>query len=129
MYIEKTKVQSYRDLIAWKKAKQLCLKVYRHFHLCRDFGFRDQIQRASISIVNNIAEGYERSSDKELGRYLAIARGSCSELRSMLDLAIDLGYLSAKEYEELMILAEDVAKLLGAFSKTVGGLRFAKGER
>lgn len=130
MYIEKTKkIQSFRDIIAWQKAKQLCLAVYGQFKNCRDFGFRDQIERAGVSIINNLAEGYERMSDKELARYLAIARGSCSEVRSMLDLAVELGYLTSDKYQELNELAEDVAKLLGAFSRAVGGLRFAKGEK
>ena len=83
-------IKSFEDIIAWKKAKELNLLIYRNFRNRRDFSFRDQIQRASVSIMNNIAEGFERGGNKEFKNFLFIAKGSCAEVRSMLILALDL---------------------------------------
>jgi four helix bundle protein len=86
-------INRFEDIIAWQKARVFINNIYKIFGSCRDFGFRDQILRASISIMNNIAEGFEKRSNKELRKYLNISKGSCGEVRSMLYLAIDVGYL------------------------------------
>ncbi|MFZ4548235.1 MAG: four helix bundle protein, partial [Bacteroidales bacterium] len=78
------------DLEVWKESKKLALAIYSHFRPLKDFGFRDQICRASVSVMNNIAEGFERNSDKEFQRFLSISKGSLGEVRSMIILAIDL---------------------------------------
>lgn len=106
--------QRFEDLRIWQSAKDLALAVYREFNATRDFGLRDQIQRAVFSISNNIAEGYERGTDKELRQFLYIAKGSCGELRSMLIIAQDLGY----NKEILQQLERDASKLgseIGSF--------------
>lgn len=72
------KIERFEDIIAWQKARDLTLLLYGLFKSSRDFSFRDQILRASISIMNNIAEGFERKSNKELKQLLFIAKGSCS---------------------------------------------------
>jgi four helix bundle protein len=77
------KIERFEDIIAWQKAKELSLEIYFVFKICKDFSFRDQIQRAAVSIMNNIAEGYERSSNKEFRNFLFIAKGSCGEVRSI----------------------------------------------
>jgi len=64
------KIDRFEDIIAWQKAKELAIKIYSHFKDSKDFGFRDQIQRASVSVMNNIAEGFERKSDKEFIQFL-----------------------------------------------------------
>ncbi|MCG2712087.1 MAG: four helix bundle protein [Candidatus Omnitrophica bacterium] len=78
------KVEKFEDIIAWQKAKKLTLDIYLEFKSCKDFGFKDQIQRAAVSIMNNTAEGFERNTNKEFRNFLFIAKGSCAEVRSML---------------------------------------------
>ncbi len=73
-------ISKFEDIIAWRKAGQLTTEIYKKFSSNKDFGFRDQIQRASVSIMNNIAEGFERASNKELKYFLYIAKGSCGEV-------------------------------------------------
>jgi len=78
------KIAKFEDIIAWQKSRDLTLAVYGAFRNIKDFSFRDQIQRASVSVMNNIAEGFERKGNKEFGRFLCISNGSCGEVRSML---------------------------------------------
>ena len=87
-------MKRFEDSIAWQKSKLLSLEIYRTFAELRDYGFKDQIQRASVSTMNNIAEGFERKGDIEFRRFLYIAKGSAGEVRSMLILGLDLGYVS-----------------------------------
>ncbi len=108
-------LQSFKDLLVWQKSKGLSLSVYKEFAVCRDYGFRDQIQRAGISIQNNIAEGYGRRSDKALVNFLTIARGSAAEVESMILTASQLGYITISVRDELIEKSEEVAKLLTAF--------------
>lgn len=74
------KIEKFEDILAWQKAKLLSLSIYKIFNTNKDYSFRDQIQRASVSILNNIAEGFERRSNKELTHFLFIAKGSCREV-------------------------------------------------
>lgn len=78
------KVERFEDIFAWQKAKELTKEIYLLFEHCKDYGFKDQVQRAAVSIMNNIAEGYERRSNLEFKQFLFIAKGSCGEVRSML---------------------------------------------
>jgi four helix bundle protein len=111
------KIEKFEDLICWQRAKEVSLSLYRLFKTNRDFGFRDQIQRASISVQNNIAEGFERGGDKELRRFLYIAKGSCGEVRSMLYIAKDLGYIDEKNFEKLYNLLLETSRLIAGFIK------------
>lgn len=88
------KFDRFEDIIAWQKAKELTIQVYQLFENSKDFGFKDQIQRASVSVMNNIAEGFERKSNNEFKHFLFIAKGSCGEVRSMLYLAKELNKIS-----------------------------------
>jgi len=90
-------INYFEELIIWQDARILTKDIYFSFHALKDFGFKDQIQRASVSVMNNIAEGFERYSNKEFVQFLRIAKSSCAEVRSMLYLAEDLNYLSAEE--------------------------------
>lgn len=112
-----TKIDKFEDIIAWQKARVLTLDVYNVFKLSRDFSFRDQIQKASVSIMNNIAEGYERKGDRELARFLFIAKGSCGEVRSMLYLALDLGYINKVSFETMYAQSLEISKILSGFIK------------
>ena len=113
------KIQKFEDIIAWQKARILVLSVYSIFQNHRDFAFRDQIIRAAISIMNNIAEGFERNSDKELKQFLYIAKGSVGEVRSMLYLAKDLEYISEQDFKNLYFASVEISKLLSGFIKTL----------
>ncbi len=107
----------FEDIVVWEKARELCNEVYRAFSVCKDFAFRDQIQRAAVSVMNNIAEGAERATDKELRQFLHIAKGSCGEVRSMLFLASDLKYIQEAEFTQLFERSEEISKMLAGFIK------------
>ena len=113
------KIERFEDIISWKKAREVTVRIYQLFSTSRDFGFRDQIQRASVSIMNNVAEGFERDSDRDFVRFLFYAKASCGELRSMLYLAEDLNYLSHTEFEELMALSLETSKLISGLIKSL----------
>jgi four helix bundle protein len=112
-------IERFEDIIAWQKAKQLSVLVYKAFSQSKDYGFKDQIQRASVSVMNNIAEGFERKSNKEFKQFLYIAKGSCGEVRSMLCLATELEIISDDKFKELLKLAEEISKILDGFIKTL----------
>ena len=90
-------IVKFEDIIAWQKAQDLAVEVYKVFKESKDFGFRDQICRATVSISNNIAEGFDRSSNADFKRFLFISLASCSEVRSMLYLAERLNYLDKEK--------------------------------
>jgi four helix bundle protein len=113
------KIESFEDIIAWKKGKELTLQIYTIFKTCKDFSFKNQIERASISVMNNIAEGFERRTNKELKNFLFIAKGSAGEVRSMVDIALDLKYITNKEYEILHTLTIEISRILSGFIKTL----------
>jgi four helix bundle protein len=110
-------IEKFEDIVAWKKARELSLLVYGAFKHSRDFGFREQIQRAAVSVMNNIAEGFERRGDKEFKRFLFIGKGSCGEVRSMLYISLDLGYIKEDNFKELYNLSLEISKMLSGFIK------------
>jgi len=111
------RIDRFEDIVTWQKAKELTVGVYRLFSESKDFGFRDQIQRASVSVMNNIAEGFERNTDKEFKYFLFVAKGSCGEVRSMLILAKELHKADPATLEELYTLSEEISRMLSAFIK------------
>lgn len=113
------KINKFEDIVAWQKAKKLTVEIYKNFSSCRDFGFKDQIQRASVSVMNNIAEGFERLGDKELKKFLFIAKGSCGEVRSMLYLAFDLNYLDKEKTRQYYDLSLEISKIISGLIKTL----------
>ena len=111
-------IERFEDIKAWQAARDLVSAVYQvsgRGRFEKDFGLRDQIRRASVSVMSNIAEGFERSSDREFRRFLYIAKGSAGEVRSQLFVALDLGYVTPDEFDDLREKAEDVAKALSGF--------------
>ena len=110
-------VKGFKSLLVWQKSFILTKKVYVSFGGCRDFSFKDQIQRASISVMNNIAEGSARKSDKAFYNYLSIAKGSCAEVESMLLIGAGLNYLSIDNQKELLEINGETAKLLNGLMK------------
>jgi four helix bundle protein len=106
------KIKHFEESIAWQKAQDLAVWVYSNFGSLRDFSFKDQICRASVSISNNIAEGFDRNSDKELLHFLFIARGSNSEVKSMLFLAEKIQHLNADQCKEGRDRCDEIGKTL-----------------
>ena len=113
------KIERFEDIIAWQKSKGLTVKVYSLFSKSKDFGFNNQIQRASVSIMNNIAEGFERKGNKEFSHFLYISKGSCGEVRSMLYLAKDLNKITEKDFRILFNLSVEISKILSGLIKTL----------
>lgn len=105
------KQRKFENLLVWQRSVLLTKKIYYHFNLVDDFGFRNQIQRASISISNNIAEGFDRKSDREFKRYLAIALGSLSEVKSMVFTAFHLSYINEEDQTELIAHVDAIGKM------------------
>jgi len=113
-------ITGFENILTWQKAKILTVKIYTLLSSNKDYGFKDQIQRASVSIMNNIAEGYERKGNKQLIQYLYIAKGSCAEVRSLLILGLELGYITKQQYNECIAISLEVSKMLSGFIKKLG---------
>ena len=108
-------IERFEDLEAWKLARELTALVYTCSgvgNFGRDFALRDQIRRASISIVSNIAEGFERDGDKEFLQFLSMAKGSCGEVRAQLYLALDQQYISEALFHELTTKAIQLSRVI-----------------
>lgn len=112
-------INRFEEILSWQKAKVLSISIYKTFEDSRDFGFKSQIERASVSIMNNIAEGYERRSNKEFRQFLYIAKGSCGEVRSMLYLAKELNTIDEEQFNEFYNLSVEISKLLSGLIKTL----------
>lgn len=113
------KINKFEDIIAWQKAGSLSLEIYKIFKNCPDFSFVNQVRRATISIMNNIAEGFERNTNKEFRNFLYISKGSCAEVRSMLYLAYRLNYINKQQFNEAASLTVEISKLISGLIKTL----------
>jgi len=114
-------VNRFEDLVAWQKARVFCKAIYlatRGPEFRRDYGLAGQIQRAAVSSMSNIAEGFERNNPTEFHQFLSISKSSCGEARSQLYVALDIGYLTQSKFGELIAQGEEVGRI-------VGGLRAA----
>jgi four helix bundle protein len=112
------KIERFEDIEAWKVARLLTDKIYSvsaDGAFSRDFGLRDQLRRAAVSVMSNIAEGFERGGDKEFIQFLSLAKASSAEARSHLHVALDQGYLTQQQFEELKNQTEVVGKMLSGF--------------
>jgi four helix bundle protein len=116
------KVERFEDLIAWQKARELTAEIYRvtnQGEFARDFGLRNQIRDASVSIMSNIAEGFERFKPKEFHYFLSVAKSSCGEVRSQLYVAFDANYLEKSKFEDLKAKAEEVSRITNGLRASV----------
>ncbi len=117
-----TGIKRFEDLIAWQKSRELTREIYvltsKH-EFSHDFGLRDQIRRAAVSVMSNIAEGFERSGSREFHQFLVIAKGSCAEVRSQLYTALDIGYIDDSEFHQAQEIAEHTAHIIGALRASV----------
>jgi len=112
-------IQKFEDIIAWQKAQEYAVDVYSIFGGLKDFSFRNQICAAVVSISNNIAEGFDRSSNADFSRFLYISIGSCSEVKSMLYLAIKLKYITEKQQEKLLNAGDEISKIIRGLIKSM----------
>ena len=116
------KIEKFEDLIAWQKARILTKKIYEITNegdFARDYGLRDQIRRASVSVMSNIAEGFERFNKKEFHYFLNVGKSSCGEVRSQLYICFDVGYISNEKFVELKNDCIELSKILGKLRSTV----------
>ena len=110
--------RQFEDLIMWQRARELCKLVYTY--TCKgafksDFGLRDQIRSAIVSVMSNIAEGFARGSNKEFVQFLFVAKGSLSEVQSQLYVALDQAYITDSEFKKAYELSQESHKIIGAF--------------
>lgn len=113
-----SKIAKFEDIVAWQKAPQLTRNIYAHTKVgsfSRDFGLRDQVQRASVSIMGNIAEGFEREGDKEFVQFLSCSKGSCGEVKAHLYVALDQQYLTQTQFCDLYNETDEVGRLISGF--------------
>jgi four helix bundle protein len=110
-----SRIECFEDIEAWKRARELIREIYAMSEkgpLSRDYSFKDQIRRASVSIMSNIAEGFERGSNKEFIQFLYIAKGSAGEVRSQLYIALDQHYVDQESFDTMIVLIENVSRKL-----------------
>jgi four helix bundle protein len=115
-------VSRFEDLLVWQRAKRLCVDIYHvtgEGRFARDFGLRDQVQRAAVSVMSNIAEGFERKSAPEFARFLMIAKGSAAEVKSQMYLAEELGYTDEGTARALRSQCSEIARMLISLRKTL----------
>ena len=118
------RIQRFEDLEAWKIARMVTQQIYSattRGGFAKDFGLRDQIRRSSVSIMSNIAEGFERDGDKEFINFLSIAKGSAGETRSLLYVAVDQDYISTMEFESLTGRVKECSRLIAGLTKYLKG--------
>lgn len=108
-------IERFEDLVCWQRGREMTRSVYQTFKDCRDYGFKDQIQRAAVSVMSNIAEGFERGTQQEFLNYLFIAKGSAGEVRCQLYVALDAGYIKMETFKDLKMLIEECSRLLQSF--------------
>ncbi len=95
------KIEKFEDIEAWKESRLLVKEIYSDFKNVKDYSFKDQIQRAGLSVMSNISEGFDRASNKEFIQFLVIARGSVSEVKSLSYAALDIGYIDKDALDKI----------------------------
>ena len=116
------KVERFEDLIAWQKARELTRAIYevtRRGAFAKDYGLSGQIQRAAVSIMSNLAEGFERGGRGEFHQFLSTAKASCAEVRSQLYVALDVGYLDKPAFDRLMQKVIEVGRIVRGLRASV----------
>lgn len=112
-------IETFEDVIAWQKGRELYVGLYGDLKKTRDYSYKDQLLRAALSITNNIAEGFDRGSSKELKQFLIIARGSAAEVRSMLQIDTNLNLIPDENRKLYATLVKDISRLLTGFIKAL----------
>ena len=112
------KIERFEDIDAWKKARELTKIIYEvtgQGKIAADFSLKDQLRRAAVSLMANIAEGFEREGNKEFRQFLAMAKGSVGEVKALQYVASDAGLTSSEQFHQLMALSDEVSRLLAGF--------------
>jgi four helix bundle protein len=121
------RIEKFEDIEAWKLARKATKLVYdasSSKKFCLDFALVNQIRRASISIVSNIAEGFEREGNKEVLQFLAIAKGSCGEVRSQLYIALDQNYIDETTFSTISETLREISRTISGLMKYLKGAEF-----
>ena len=116
------KVERFEDLIAWQKARQLTVDIYRitaHGEFAKDYGLRDQMRRAAVSAMSNIAERFDRGSRGEFHQFLVVAKASCAEVRSQLYVAQDVRYIDQEAFSNLNSSTSELSRIIGGLRAAV----------
>jgi four helix bundle protein len=127
-----SKIEKFEDLIAWQKARVLTANIYRvsrNEEFGRDFRLSSQIQGAAVSIMSNVAEGFERGGLGEFHQFLSTAKASCAELRSQLYVALDVGYIDSPTFHDLRTQAEEVGRIVGGLRVSIARQRIKRSSR
>jgi four helix bundle protein len=114
------KIERFEDIEAWKQSREITRLIYKISsagNFAKDFALVNQIRRASISILSNIAEGFERDGDKEFLQFLAISKGSCGEVRAQLYVALDQNYIDEKEFALISNKLIETSRTISGFMK------------
>ncbi|HOS79726.1 MAG TPA: four helix bundle protein [Anaerolineae bacterium] len=112
------RIEHFEEILGWQKGRELCRMVYTLTGVgtfSRDFGLRDQMRRAAVSVISNIAEGFESQSNRTFTRYLYIAKGSAGEVRAQAYIALDEGYITQQQFDQIYALSEETGRLIGGF--------------
>jgi four helix bundle protein len=125
-------IKQIEEIQAWQKARTLCKCIYsitNDGRFAKDFGLRDQIRRAAVSILSNIAEGFERGGSREFARFLAIAKGSAGEVRAQLYVALDQDYVNRQMFDELIKEVDEISRMINGLisylrGSSIKGARF-----
>jgi len=111
------KIEEFEDIEAWKEARELVKEIYHYFASNKGYSFRDQIHRAAVSIMSNIAEGFSRKGNKEFTQFLFISKSSAAELQSHVYIALDLKYIDQEGFDSLYTQAEKIQRMLSNLIK------------
>ena len=112
--------EKFEEIKVWQLARELVGKIYKsskNNNFTADRGLTDQMQRASVSVMSNIAEGFERENNKVFMQYLYIAKGSAGEVRSQLYVASDLRYITSEQFDDCLGLTNEISKMIGSLIK------------
>jgi four helix bundle protein len=113
-------ISRFEEIEGWRKGRELARLVYQvsaRPEFARDFGLSNQIRRSAVSVLSNIAEGFERGGNGEFRYFLSVAKGSAGEVQAQLYVALDAGFISQSEFEQLYKLARDTSRLIGGFMR------------
>ena len=114
-----SKISRFEDLVVWQESIQICIDIYEKLDGCQDFGFKNQITKAAVSVPSNISEGFERNSQKEFSRFLTFSKGSSGETRTQLYIGKALNYFTTEDAEDLISRSTALSKKLQALINSV----------
>jgi four helix bundle protein len=109
------KITRFEDVESWKEARKIVKEIYALYRSCKDYSFKDQIQRAGLSIMSNVAEGFDRGTNKEFIQFLIIARGSVSEVKSLSYASLDIGHTTFEQFTKIIEQCTALSNLINGF--------------